>query len=117
MIQTFLDTEIWKVCARHLIHEIRSKIYIAFLKKDYKLAQKRGLDIVALEKVIEILAEGETLPVENHDHPLIGNYKGCRECHITPDWLLIYKLFESVLVLELSRRVLIVICTARPIIP
>ncbi|MBQ9445751.1 MAG: type II toxin-antitoxin system YafQ family toxin [Victivallales bacterium] len=72
-------------------------------KKDYKLAQKRGLDIVALEKVIEILAEGETLPVENHDHPLIGNYKGCRECHITPDWLLIYKLFESVLVLELSR--------------
>ena len=72
-------------------------------KKDYKLAQKRGLDIAALEKIIEMLAEGETLPAENHDHPLINNYKGCRECHITPDWLLIYKLFENVLVLDLTR--------------
>ncbi len=72
-------------------------------KKDYKLAQKRGLDITALEKIIEMLAEGETLPAENHDHPLISNYKGCRECHITPDWLLIYKLFENVLILELTR--------------
>ena len=44
-------------------------------KKDYKLAQKRGLDITALEKIIEMLAEGETLPAENHDHPLISNYK------------------------------------------
>lgn len=44
-----------------------------------------------------------TLPDECRDHPLIGNYGGCRKCHITPDWLLIYKLFESVLVLELTR--------------
>ncbi len=72
-------------------------------KKDYKLAQKRGLDISALEKVVEMLADGQSLPDEFHDHPLIGNYSGCRECHITPDWLLIYKFFESVLVLELSR--------------
>ena len=72
-------------------------------KKDYKLAQKRGLDISALEKVVEMLADGQSLPDEYHDHPLIGNYSGCRECHITPDWLLIYKFFESVLVLELSR--------------
>ena len=72
-------------------------------KKDYKLAVKRGYDISALENVIEMLAEGHTLPEAYHDHPLVGNYKGCRECHITPDWLLVYKIFNDVLVLELSR--------------
>ncbi len=72
-------------------------------KKDYKLAQKRGRDISALEKIIEMLADGPNLPEEYNDHQLIGNYRGCRECHIAPDWLLIYKLFENVLVLELSR--------------
>lgn len=72
-------------------------------KKDYRLAQKRGLNIPALDKVIEMLAEGQMLPVEYYDHALIGEYRGCRECHIAPDWLLIYKLFENVLVLELSR--------------
>ena len=66
-------------------------------KKDYKLAQGRGLDISALEKVVEMLADGIVLPDEYHDHPLIGNYNGCRECHISPDWLLIYKLFDDVL--------------------
>ncbi len=50
-----------------------------------------------------MLADGQNLPEEYNDHQLIGNYKGCRECHIAPDWLLIYKLFENVLVLELSR--------------
>ena len=77
--------------------------YTSHFKKDYKLAQKRGLDISALEKVIEMLADGQTLPEEYHDHQLVGNYNGCRECHIAPDWLLIYKIFEDVLVLELSR--------------
>ena len=72
-------------------------------KKDYRLARTRGLDISALDQIVETLANGQTLPDECHDHPLIGNYGGCRECHITPDWLLIYKIFESVLVLELSR--------------
>ncbi|MBR4371320.1 MAG: type II toxin-antitoxin system YafQ family toxin [Victivallales bacterium] len=77
--------------------------FTTHFKKDYKLAKKRGLDISELEKVIEILADGQTLPDEFHDHPLMGNYHGCRECHITPDWLLIYKLFDNILVLELSR--------------
>ena len=72
-------------------------------KKDYKLAQRRGFDIAALDKVIEMLADGQTLPEEHHDHSLIGNYRGCRECHIRPDWLLIYKRFNDVLVLELTR--------------
>ena len=77
--------------------------FTSHFKKDYKLAKKRGLDLAALEKVVEMLAEGQTLPIENHDHLLVGNYSGCRECHIAPDWLLIYKLFEDVLVLELFR--------------
>ncbi len=72
-------------------------------KKDYKLAMKRGRDVTALDKVVEMLAEGQTLPEEYNDHSLVGNFRGCRECHISPDWLLIYKLFENVLVLELSR--------------
>jgi len=77
--------------------------FTSHFKKDYKLAQKRGLDMSLLEKVIEMLADGQTLPDNLHDYPLVGNYQGCRECHIMPDWLLIYKLFENILVLELSR--------------
>lgn len=77
--------------------------FTSHFKKDYRLVQRRGLDMAALDKVIEMLAEGQALPDDYHDHLLIGNYKGCRECHITPDWLLIYKLFEDVLVLELTR--------------
>ena len=72
-------------------------------KKDYKLAMKRGRDVTALDKIVEMLAEGQTLPEEYSDHALVGNFRGCRECHISPDWLLIYKLFENVLVLELTR--------------
>ena len=77
--------------------------FTSHFKKDYRLVQRRGLDMASLDKVIEMLAEGQALPDDYHDHLLIGNYKGCRECHITPDWLLIYKLFEDVLVLELTR--------------
>ncbi|MBP5640483.1 MAG: type II toxin-antitoxin system YafQ family toxin [Victivallales bacterium] len=77
--------------------------FTSHFKKDYRLVQRRGLDMAAFDKVIEMLAEGQALPDDYHDHLLIGNYKGCRECHITPDWLLIYKLFEDVLVLELTR--------------
>ncbi len=72
-------------------------------KKDYKLAQKRGLDLSALDHVIEEIAEGHPLPAANKDHLLQGDYHGCRECHIHPDWLLIYKVFDSILVLELIR--------------
>ena len=77
--------------------------FTSHFKKDYKLAQKRGLDISLLDKVIEMLAEGQSLPDDYLDHLLIGIYKGCWECLITPDWLLIYKLFDDVLVLELTR--------------
>ena len=72
-------------------------------KKDYKLAMKRGLDISLLEDIIAKLALGESLPEKNRDHALSGNWNGYRECHILPDWLLIYKLEDNVLILTLSR--------------
>lgn len=72
-------------------------------KKDYKLAMKRGLDISLLEDIIAKLALGESLPEKNRDHALSGNWNGYRECHILPDWLLIYKLEGNVLILTLAR--------------
>ena len=72
-------------------------------KKDYKLIQKRGNDINLLKKVVAILANGEQLPEKYSDHALTGNYKGYRECHIEPDWLLIYKIEKELLVLGLTR--------------
>lgn len=72
-------------------------------KKDYRLAQRRNLDVNLLNRVVFLLANGEPLPPECHDHPLTGNFNGCRECHIQPDWLLIYKYFNDILVLELTR--------------
>ena len=72
-------------------------------KKDYKQAMKRGCDIPKLKKVISMLADGEKLPQKYSDHALKGIFSGYRECHIEPDWLLIYKISEDVLVLSLYR--------------
>ena len=72
-------------------------------KKDYKLAIKRGLNIKLLEDIVAALAMGETLPEKWVDHPLTGNWSGHRECHIQPNWLLIYRIDGDVLVLTLSR--------------
>ena len=72
-------------------------------QKDLKRAQKRGYDISLLTKVLNLLANGEHLPAKYKDHNLSGNYKGCRECHITPDWLLIYEILEDELILYLTR--------------
>ena len=72
-------------------------------KKDYKLIKKRGYDIRLLQEIVSILVEGDTLPEKYLDHPLKGDYKGCRECHITPDWLLIYEVVENTLKLYLTR--------------
>lgn len=72
-------------------------------KKDYKLAEKQGLDLNKLKEVITLLANGEPLPPKNKDHQLKGNYKGHRECHIEPDWLLIYKVQDDMLILTLVR--------------
>ena len=72
-------------------------------KKDYKRAMKRGLKIELLEKVVELLAMGKALPEKNRDHELSGNWIGHRECHIQPDWLLVYRIVDDVLVLTLAR--------------
>ena len=72
-------------------------------KKDYKLAQKRRLDLDLLKEIVDKLANGEPLDSKHKDHPLSNNWKGHRECHITPDWLLIYRYEEDVLVLTLTR--------------
>ncbi len=72
-------------------------------KKDLKIALKRGYDLSLLNTVVDILANGEPLPPKYNDHRLVGNYKGCRECHITPDWLLIYEITDKELILYLTR--------------
>ncbi len=72
-------------------------------KKDFKLAKKQHKDINSLKQTINKLANGETLPPQYKDHPLSGNWKGYRECHIEPDWLLIYYYDDNILVLTLTR--------------
>ncbi len=72
-------------------------------KKDLKLAKKQNKDIEKLFEVVELLANGEKLDFKYKDHDLSGNYKGTRECHIEPDWLLVYEYQNDVLVLMLYR--------------
>ncbi len=74
-------------------------------KRDYKLAVKRGCDPKELETVITLLATEQSLPEKYRDHALTNfrNYKDMRECHIEPDWLLIYKVLKETLILRLIR--------------
>ena len=77
--------------------------YHTMFKKDFKRIKKRGYDISRLEKKDELLANEVPLPEQFKDHNLSGNYNGFRECHIAPDWLLIYQVNNNELVLVLSR--------------
>ena len=70
-------------------------------KKSYKLMKKRGLDISALDEAVDFLRQGKKLDEKYHDHALTGNYAGFRECHIKPDWLLVYLLENDILTLTL----------------
>lgn len=72
-------------------------------RKDLKLASKRGYDLELLNEVVDKIASGNALPAKNRDHELTGNYIGFRECHIQPDWLLVYKIDNHELILFLSR--------------
>lgn len=72
-------------------------------KKDYKKAMKRNLDIDLLDDIIRRLANGEQLPNKNKDHALTGKWIGHRECHIQPNWLLIYRIENDLLILTLTR--------------
>lgn len=78
-------------------------VLTSLFKKDLKTAKKRGYDIKLLNDVVDTLSMGLPLDEKYKDHKLIGNYQGCRECHITPDWLLIYEITEDELILYLTR--------------
>jgi mRNA interferase YafQ len=69
--------------------------YTAAFKKDYKRLQKRGYDMTKLRQVLERLVSGETHRDQYKDHPLRGNYTGARDCHIGPDWVLVYAIVED----------------------
>ena len=72
-------------------------------KKDLKLCKSRGYDIELINQIIKKLANGEKLEEKNKDQDLRGNWEGYRECHILPDWLLVYKYIEDELILYLTR--------------
>lgn len=78
-------------------------VWTSRFKKDYKLALRRGREIGLLDEIIRTLARGEALPERNRDHALTGEWTGHRECHILPDWLLIYRIEGDLLVLTLAR--------------
>lgn len=72
-------------------------------QRDVKRIHKRGYDISLLTDIIKKLADGQQLPEKNRDHSLSGDYINCRECHITPDWLLVYEIDHGELILYLTR--------------
>lgn len=72
-------------------------------KKDLKGIMKRGYNLQLLQDVVSLLAAGSSLPEKYKDHMLTGNWIGHRECHITPDWLLVYRIDNDILVLTLTR--------------
>ncbi len=72
-------------------------------RKDYKRVKKRGYDMGLLEEIIGFLQNRQPLDERYRDHALVGNYAGFRECHILPDWLLIYAADEEKLILTAAR--------------
>ena len=81
----------------------REIVWTTQFKRDYKLAMKRHLRIDLLDDVIRMLFRGELLPEKYRDHALTGNWIGYRECHLLPDWLLVYRVEDDILVLTLVR--------------
>lgn len=75
-------------------------VYTNRMKKDAKLMQKRGKDMTKLVAVLDLLASGEPMPPKYKDHQLTGNLHDFRECHIEPDWLLMYQIFDNELILS-----------------
>lgn len=75
-------------------------VYTNRMKKDAKSMQKRGKDMGKLVNVLSLLASGNPMPMQYKDHPLTGNLRDFRECHIEPDWLLMYQIYEDTLILS-----------------
>lgn len=71
--------------------------------KDLKRIKKRGYDLSLMNKVVTLLQDGKPLPEKYKDHALTGNWKGFRDCHIQPDWILVYRVYHKKLLLVLSR--------------
>ena len=78
-------------------------VQTSVFKKDLKKIIKRGYNVNLLADVVDTLASGVQLDKKYKDHSLMGNYKNCRECHITPNWLLIYEISDKELILYLTR--------------
>jgi mRNA interferase YafQ len=72
-------------------------------KRDVKKCQRQNKDMSKFKTITELLELGQPLPYHNRDHELTGNWKGYRECHITPDWLLVYRVYEDEKTIELAR--------------
>ncbi len=75
-------------------------VYTTQFKKDYKKIKKQNLELGKLKNVIEKLLTENILEPEYKDHQLLGSFKGYRDCHIKPNWILIYKIIEDKLILE-----------------
>ncbi len=75
--------------------------YTNKIQRNIKLMKKRGKDLDKLKVVLKLLQQGAELPAKYKDHALTGNYTGCRECHIEPDWLLVYEILNNELVILL----------------
>ena len=71
------------------------------IQRNIKLMKKRGKDLEKLKTVLNLLQQGIELPAKYKDHALTGNYIGCRECHIEPDWLLVYEIINEELIILL----------------
>ncbi|PKO21986.1 MAG: type II toxin-antitoxin system mRNA interferase toxin, RelE/StbE family [Chloroflexi bacterium HGW-Chloroflexi-1] len=79
---------------------MRTPNYTTQFERDLRLAERRGKDLEKLKALLKALIHEEPLSERQRDHPLVGNYKGRRECHIEPDWLLIYKLVNDEIIVE-----------------
>ncbi|MDO8686546.1 MAG: type II toxin-antitoxin system YafQ family toxin [Clostridiales bacterium] len=77
--------------------------YSSRFKKDFKIIVKRGYNVKLLEEVLNLLVDEKPLPQKYLDHLIAGSYGEHRECHITPDWLLVYKIEKDILTLSLTR--------------
>jgi mRNA interferase YafQ len=83
---------------------MRTPNYTRQFERDLRLAQRRGKDIEKLKQVVAALINEESLAERYYDHPLKGNYRDRRECHLEPDWLLIYKLRGDEIIFERTGR-------------
>lgn len=83
---------------------MRTPSFTRQFERDLRLMQRRGKDIAKLRSVMTLLIEEQPLPERLRDHPLVGNWIGRRECHIEPDWLLIYKLPDDEIIFERTGR-------------